>query len=108
VKSYPRPRRVMEGGKGFAFGSICLLVCMSVCLSVRAHNSNTINPIDLKLLHKEWSACGSVLLKFGLDPDPDSIIFKRYHIRDKGLYSPIVWFVQTLRAARHTVLKHAL
>jgi hypothetical protein len=45
---------------------------MSVCLSVRAHSSNTINPIDLKFLHKEGSTRGSVLLEFGLDSDPDS------------------------------------
>jgi hypothetical protein len=55
-------------GEGFEF--------VYVCLSVRAHNSNTINPIDLKFLHNEGSARDSVLLEFGLDPDPELILFK--------------------------------
>jgi hypothetical protein len=59
--------------EGFAFGSVCLSVCLSQ--SVRAYNSNTINPIDLEFLHKEESARSSVLLEFGLDPDLDSRFF---------------------------------
>jgi hypothetical protein len=55
-----------------------LHLCLCVCLSVRAHNSNTINPVDLKFLHKEGCTRGSDLLEFGLDPDPDSIIFQRF------------------------------
>jgi hypothetical protein len=54
----------------------CIWVCLSVCLSVRAHNSNTINPIGLIFLPKEGSVHGSVLFEFGLDLDPNSIFFK--------------------------------
>jgi hypothetical protein len=49
--------------------------CICVCLSVHVDNSNTINPIDLKFLQKEWSASGSVLLEFGLESDTDFLNF---------------------------------
>jgi hypothetical protein len=44
-----------------------LVAFWSVCLSVRAHNSNTINPIDLQFLHNAGSVRSSVLLEFSLD-----------------------------------------
>ena len=55
VINYPRCRREDQGN---AFESVCL----SVCLSVHARNSETVAPIDLFVLHKKYYARGLVHL----------------------------------------------
>ncbi len=51
--------------------TVCLCVCLFVCLSVRTHKSKIIDRIDLKILHKVGSGGSSVLLEGDPDPDPD-------------------------------------
>ena len=48
---------------------------VSVCLSVRMHNSKTVAPIDLIFLHKKEFTGGSNLFSNHPDPDLDSIIY---------------------------------
>ncbi len=51
--------------------TVCLCVCLFVCLSVRSHTSKTVDRIDLQILHTVGSSPRTVHLEGDPDPDPD-------------------------------------